>query len=350
MTTVLLTGATGFVGGATAALLLADARVERLVVLVRAGSEAAARERVAHSLARFGGSMPGRVEVLKGDLEHVTLPQALRRSLTHVIHAAAHTSFRSVQEVRRSNVLGTLALAEQLRGAPRLERFLHVSTAYRCGLVRERVVHDDLPSAAEHVVEYTRTKAEAETALAALADLPWLVARPSIVVGHTQLGVVPSSTLFWYYHALAQADVAPFAPAQRRDIVPVDYVAAALIHLAFVGSLPHRHLHVSAGERACTWLELRAALGREGAGETVAAEVLARHPAWARFGAGAESRLRDALAACAPFSRVPVDSFDNQRLLASGFAPPPRATDYFGRCLESARGKTWLELLDDDEA
>jgi thioester reductase-like protein len=51
---VLVTGGTGFVGGATALALLRDERVSRLVLLVRGESDAQARERVQASVRRFG--------------------------------------------------------------------------------------------------------------------------------------------------------------------------------------------------------------------------------------------------------------------------------------------------------
>ncbi len=122
-----------------------------------------------------------------------------------MIHAAACTSLVSVYEARRTNVVGTRVLAQQFCGARKLARFLYVSTGYRCGALEHAVVREDDASSPRHVVEYTRTKAEAEATLQAMSDLPLVIARPSIVVGHTRLGVGPSASLFWYYRALAQA-------------------------------------------------------------------------------------------------------------------------------------------------
>ncbi len=98
MTCLLLTGATGFVGGATAFQLLHDDRVERLVLLARGTSPEHARERLRRSIARFG-PLPARwrdVEVVTGDLTTVVFARDLIDSTTHVIHAAACTSLHAV--------------------------------------------------------------------------------------------------------------------------------------------------------------------------------------------------------------------------------------------------------------
>jgi nucleoside-diphosphate-sugar epimerase len=195
MTTVLLTGATGFVGGATAARLLRDERVERLLVLVRATGLEHAGVQLCKSLARFGVEPLSRIEILRGDLERCLLSKEVLRKLTHVLHAAAHTSLRSRRTVWSANVEGTQTLANVVTRAPKLERFLFVGTAYRCGALSESVVGEDDLAAETHVAEYTRTKAEAEQLLERMA-LPLVIARPSIVVGHTRLGVAPSASLY----------------------------------------------------------------------------------------------------------------------------------------------------------
>src|SRR5690242_9037670 len=133
-TTILVTGATGFVGGAVAAQLLRRPDVGRVLLLIRGATAGAALERARLSLARFGGALSEqawqRCEVLAGDLtEPPTLADPRLERVTHVLHAAGDTSLRSVRRVRETNIAGTLALALRLRRAPRLARFLHVGTA-----------------------------------------------------------------------------------------------------------------------------------------------------------------------------------------------------------------------------
>jgi nucleoside-diphosphate-sugar epimerase len=342
MASILLTGATGLVGGATAFELLRDERVHRLVLLVRAEHDEHALQRVRQSVGRFG-ELRGleKVTIVRGDLATPLAP-AMLDSITHVLHAAACTSFRSTRRVFETNVEGSLAFARQCVGRPRLQRFLAVSTTSRCGDVTEAVVRDDTPPAATHVVEYARSKAMAEAALAALTGLPLLIARPSSVVGHTALGVSASTSLFWYYLALARAGVSPFPDERRRDIVPVDYVARALVHLLFLSSPAHHAFHISAGEGAARpWGELRRALGGPPSARVVPPAQLGALALWEH------ERLAAAVALTAKFALMRADCFDNSRLLASGLSAPPPFPSYAARCLETARGSL-LEMLDDD--
>ena len=126
-----------------------------------------------------------RVKVLRGDLvasDWHSAPELNR--VTHVLHLAASTSFGSQEGIRKTNVEGALSLAKAMRGRS-IERYIHTGTATICGAHDAGVVYEDeSPSPhTKHLVAYTRSKAEAERQLAArYADLPILVARPSIVV------------------------------------------------------------------------------------------------------------------------------------------------------------------------
>lgn len=358
MKEVLLTGATGFVGGAFLAHALgADAR---LVAIVRGTSEAHARDRLRRSVQRFASeaaatSLLARATVIVGDLaDESTLADARLDGVTHVVHTAACTSFASTREAWRTNVVGTKLLLERLRRAPCLERFLHVSTAYACGDRPPRAVHeDDYPRPTHSYVNgYTKSKAEAERlVLAASARVPVLLARPSVIVGHTALGVRPSSSLFWYYRALAALGAGPFRPDARRDIVPVDYVAGALGELLHLPSPRFLAYHVSAGQRACVrLLDVLRALGMKAAWRSVGPDelgamqgiaLLARDPAQA-------ARLSRGLRACAVFGALGVDYFDNERLLAEGVRSAPSFLDYLPRCLDTSAETTVYEQMIDD--
>ncbi len=329
MATIFFTGATGFVGGATLAALLDDPHVEKVITLVRARDEVHGRERLELSLRRFRPGAPdARVQLLVGSLE--TWELADLTPITHVLHCAAHTSFRSVRTARETNVDGTLRLAARFSGSRSLERLLFVGTAYRLGRAKvSGVVDEDEPSAQEHCVEYTRTKAEAESLLEA-AGLPVVIARPSIVIGHTMLGVAPSASLYWYYRALAVAGVAPFQDDRMRDIVPVDWVASALVHLLLKPDLMQARYHLSAGEgSAVTWAAIREVFAPGTRSALLTLEQLEAHPAWAA--AGLDAWTIGAIAACAKFSSLSYDVFSNRRVLAEGISPSPPFTRYLAR-------------------
>ncbi len=228
--TVLLTGATGFIGGATLARLLECRPDCRVLVLARDRGPDAAADRVRRSLDRF--MTPERAEaalssceVIRGDLTNPSSRGARRLDdathvihlasetklaaerlddVTHVLHLASNTNFRSVRGGRHTNVFGALTLAHRMRRGPCLQRFLYVGTAYICGENSERVVREDMYPRfrARHFTEYTASKAECEMLLESTApELPLVVARPSVVVGHTRLGCLPSASIFWFYRA-----------------------------------------------------------------------------------------------------------------------------------------------------
>jgi nucleoside-diphosphate-sugar epimerase len=262
--TVFLTGVTGFLGGAFLADLLQSSFDGEVVCLVRADDDDTAEERVRRSLFRFGGSdrLPKNVKVLRGDLLSEDWHRSPRLDgVTHVLHLAASTSFGNSRAIRTTNVGGALSVAKAMRGR-RLERFVYTGTAAICGASPVPVVHeDDYPDErATHLVAYTRSKAEAERLLAEqFADLPLIVARPSIVVGHTELGCKPSGSIYWVLRAVEALRFITWDPGNRIDGVPVDWAASALRHLLFAPRLKHTRYHVSAGKGSCVrWNDLAA--------------------------------------------------------------------------------------------
>jgi nucleoside-diphosphate-sugar epimerase len=365
--TILITGATGFIGGATAAQLLLRHPPGRVLLLVRGETQEQAEARLRRSLARFADA--GLLEpalrrgaVLRGDL---TDPQALTDprldEVTHVLHLAANTSFRSVRGVRHTNILGTLALAHRMRRLTGLVRFLYVGTAYICGAMPPRVVHeDDYPRPdVRHLVEYTSSKAECEMLLERTApELPLVVARPSVVVGHTRLGCRPSASIFWYYRAVDLLRRVPAPLDTPKDIVPVDYAADALLLLLLKPELRHRRYHVSAGEAGgVSWQEMAAGFARcygerpQAPYRVVDFPTLVRERGRLRelLGPGDEERLLQALEPLFRFSACGVEAFDNRRLLDEGMPPPPRFTRYLRLCATQPPGRSVYEQLRDDD-
>jgi len=365
--TCFLTGATGFIGGALAAKLLAEEGV-RLILLVRGETFEDATLRLRRSIARFLGNDSAavaleRAEVIVGDLgDMTTLRDSRLDVVTHVLHAAASTSLRSVREVRRTNVGGSIALAERMRRARGLVRFLYVSTAFCCGKRSDAVIHeaDPLPLDGDHLVEYTRTKATCERILTAdFYDLPVVVARPSIVVGHTELGCRPSGSLLWYYRAIARLGRAPFHHNDLRDVVPVDYVRDALHFLMFAGHLKHRVYHISAGPyRSARWGDLLSVFAKYGQACSpvehcvVAPDEIVSIPQHvAEIVRDPENRERfmAAVVACARFGGLGIQCFDNTRLLSEGLELPCSFVDYLPRCLDTIGGRSIYEQMMDDE-
>jgi nucleoside-diphosphate-sugar epimerase len=238
---VLLTGATGFVGMEVLARLLA--RGVRVHALVR-GEDPETRLREAMDLAGASGD----VSVVRGD---ITAPLEAPDGVDTVIHCAASVSFGlELEEARRINVGGTrhaLAAAERA-GA----RYVHVSTAFVSGRHQGVFGEDDLDAGQEFRNTYEQAKAEAE-ALVRASGASSVVLRPSIIVGESTTGWTSSfNVLYWPLRAFSRGllDAVPAKADGRVDVVPVDYVADAIVHVACERPDVSGTLNLVAGEDA----------------------------------------------------------------------------------------------------
>ncbi|MGH2901785.1 MAG: SDR family oxidoreductase, partial [Solirubrobacteraceae bacterium] len=264
--TVLLTGATGFVGMELLARIVEQTDHD-VVALVRAADDPAAQQRVDDVLETIvaPGSRPlrGRVRALAADLESPGLGlspvarELIAGSISAVVHCAASISFTlPLEEARRINVEGTrgvveLALLAQERGT--LERFVHISTAYVAGDRIGRVSEHDGDVGQGFRNTYERTKLEAEEVVRA-SGLPAAIVRPSVIVGDSVTGWTQAfNVIYWPLQAFARGlfPTVPGDAGARLDIVPVDVVADALLEL-LRGPVRGGNFHIVSGDSAPT--------------------------------------------------------------------------------------------------
>jgi thioester reductase-like protein len=249
MSTLLLTGATGMLGREILVRALRQPRFDRVLCLVRPPLQ-----RLDAILAAQGIVATDRVSALAGDVREpdLGLNDHELRDVTHVLHAAATVRFdHPIEDARPINVRGTNAVVTVARQLPRLERLDVVSTCYvagrRTGLIRETELEHDRGF---HNT-YEQTKYEAELLLRdAMRDLPVTVHRPSIVVGDSRTGRTASwKVLYWPLQVLARGwlPAVPYDPLGRLDIVPVDFVADAVLALAADPRTIGRTFHLAAG-------------------------------------------------------------------------------------------------------
>jgi len=365
--TILVTGATGFLGGALAAELIASRLWPRVLLLVRAANVTLGRERMIQTLRKFAvpEEMLGLLrpeQILCADLSAPASPSPHEdprlRTVTQVIHCAAVTSFGASQRVFTTNVAGTLRFAKQLRNSAAIERFVYVSTAMICGSEPEAVVReDDHPRATtRHLVHYTQSKAHAETLLRQeLPDFPLIVARPSIIVGHTQLGCQPSSSIFWTFRMADALRMITSREDGQIDIVPVDYAARALILLLTKPALAHTTYHISAASASsCRWTEIAAAFDRaRGATEARATryrtvgvrDVARRKPEFnSIFGPCNTAFMMRAIRLYGAFAALNC-VFANDRLREEGVTPSPRFSTYLDVCLRTTANLSIAEQM-----
>ena len=353
MSVVLLTGGTGLIGGAVLHDALNRPGDDRWIALVRGSNVEQARARLLARMQRFcppdeAARLLARVEIVPGDFTQLTMDaHPALADVTHVLHLAADTSWWGDEKVTRTNLHGTLAFASRVSRLPRLERFLHVSTAMICGADSDPYVREeDFPSAdARHLVSYSRSKSAAEVALLrGLPDLPLVIARPSIVVGHSTLGARPSSSILWVFMAGDRLRLIGCDLAGSIDVVPSDWTASTLIELLHRPALAHQTYHLSAGlPGRSDWSELGRVFEREdpAGGKRDYRRLLPGERAVLRqrfrdtFGLDTPQKVAMMRAIQAYFQFCELSlTFSNERLLAEGFAPPPRFADYLPRCID----------------
>jgi NAD(P)-dependent dehydrogenase (short-subunit alcohol dehydrogenase family) len=249
--TYFVTGATGFIGRHLVQELLSHGEV---YALVREGSQ----ERLAELIKRWDGG--DRVTPVVGDLtqERLGVEQPWidehRGKIDHFFHLAAVYDITADDEVNeRTNVTGTrnaVALANALEaGCLEHVSSVAVSGLYK-GLFREDMFDEGqkLPSA------YHRTKFESERVARGESTVPWRVYRPAIVIGDSRTGEMDKIDGPYYFfkliqktrHALPEWFPLVGLELGYTNIVPVDYVAAAIDHIAHQPDLDGQAFHLCA--------------------------------------------------------------------------------------------------------
>ena len=268
--TVLLTGATGYIGASLLQKWLESSEA-RLILLVREKHGERPEKRIVGTMAALSSSadaarFSSRVEVYSGDvsIERLGLDERAYRALasrvSHIIHCAAAARFDlSLEDARRTNVGGTRNVLDFGRACDGLRRIDYIGTAYVAGTRRGVVREDELNAGQEHNNTYERSKMEAEKLVReSMAGLPIAVLRPSIVICDSRTGRASSYNGFYralrmYY--LGAMQVLPGNPSSAMDLVPVDYVTDAVYSIANQPASLGACYHLTAGLNAATSLD-----------------------------------------------------------------------------------------------
>ena len=296
---LLVTGATGLVGQAVIARLLADSRVTRVFVLARDPSRLPSAQAADSRIVPVCGDLL--LDALGID---ASTRGRLAREVTGVVHLAADTSFsQSLEDARAINVHGTRRLLELSAGWPRVARWLYASTAFVQGDRTGVVADDDGPGLGGWLNAYEQSKAEAESIVRDQRD-DWVIARPSTIVCDGLAGTITQvnavhRALRLYFGGLAA--MLPGTDASTLDVVTTEYVADGIARLARAPGVERQTFHLCAGAGAMPLDELL----------DVTHAAFGRSPAWRRKGIARP--VRASLATYRVFERA-VDDIASERV------------------------------------
>ena len=250
MTTILITGCTGFVGSAIAACLLGAGL--RVLALSRNDPDgqrtrASVRDAAEGFELSLGAALDERLSVIEVEAERYSraLSPQLLSDVGAAWHVAAEMSYASLKslDAYQANVVATCELYRHLaEQAPGCRRFFHVSTAYTAGMLGGPV-DEELHAGQPYENAYQLSKSMAEHALANLSQrqrLPVTLFRPTIVVGHARTGWARRNGhgMHMFIEAFASIGRAGIDRINlslnglvRPDFVPIDRLAADVLGL-----------------------------------------------------------------------------------------------------------------------
>ncbi|HEU0153587.1 MAG TPA: SDR family oxidoreductase [Arenimonas sp.] len=246
-----VTGATGFIGRYLVSNLLK--RKGSVHVLVRKGSE-----KKLEAIALKMGWDRKRIVPVPGDLSKPRLGmsaaqvKALSGKVQHFFHLAAiYDLSADAASQQVANIDGTRHAIE-LAAAIKAGCFHHTSSIAAAGLY-PGVFREDMFEEAEGLKDpYLRTKHESEGIVRNECKVPFRIYRPSMVIGHSKTGEMDKIDGPYYLFTLIKKmrqTLPQWVPTLgieggRINVVPVDFVADAMDHIAHKKGLDGQCFHL----------------------------------------------------------------------------------------------------------
>ena len=249
---IFLTGATGFLG----TFLLRDLLVHthaQISCLVRARNEAEGYGRVRAALRRHGlwdERLASRIEVMPGDLGEPKLGLTARAwsflcdGVDVIFHCGAQVNYVQPYSAHRATNVGGTTEVLRLAGRGRIKPVHHVSSIAVFGptgfFTKAQRIAEDAPldpalEVLRHDTGYAASMWVAEKLVweAARRGLPVNVYRPGFIMGHSRTGEGnPDDFMGRSIKGCIQLGACPDLPNQRKEFVPVDYVAGGILRVA----------------------------------------------------------------------------------------------------------------------
>ncbi len=197
----IITGATGFVGGYLVDTLLK--RGENVWIIVRPLDNVSAHIRAKEKFHTYIEKWPHTFKVIEGNImvEGLGIKQSIIEELKNntVVfwHLAANLSFSTANkaDVQKTNYTGTVNVVTFANAVAK--KYIHMSTAYVCG-DSSSFREDDLDKGQCLRNHYEQSKLEAEKYVHNNCQLPFIVFRPSVIIGDAYQGKAEGCT-FGYY-------------------------------------------------------------------------------------------------------------------------------------------------------
>lgn len=247
-----VTGATGFIGRYLVSNLLK--RTGTVYVLVRKDSQ-----KKFDAIARKSGWDAKRVVAVAGDMTkpRCGLTPTQLRNLTgkikHFFHLAAVYDLTAGAEAQQAANIDGTRHALDLAAALKVPLFHHTSSIAAAGLY-PGIFREDMFEEAEGLDDpYLRTKHESEAMVRKETRFKWRIYRPGMVVGHSKTGEIDKIDGPYYFFTLIKKlrELLPqWVPVLgieggRINIVPVDFVADAMDHIAHKPKLDGHTFHLT---------------------------------------------------------------------------------------------------------
>jgi nucleoside-diphosphate-sugar epimerase len=191
-------------------------------------------------------------------------------STDSVLHCAASLNRKSEKQCLNVNLRGSLEVIQLARRAQNhhgLRRYSHVSTVAVAGKRQNEVVTEDnsIDWNRSDYDPYARTKKFCEHMVhQLLPDVPHTIFRPAIVMGDSCRPETTQFDMVQAFDTLARLPVLPLRADDQIDIVPANYVGAAIVKIHQMEKPGFGIYHLSSGTGSQRYRELTDALAAAG--------------------------------------------------------------------------------------